>query len=269
MTKFNISKHGYETREVDKYIDELILKYEDRLAEQRKRIVDLKNDLTHTQKQIESYSSKDNQISQVLMVAVEKTEEMEKNANKAYELEMKRIDVLYSAWKDVVEELEDIKAVSNNEYLKEMLSIFHTNLEKSLSSKKDKEIVGKENYVKSVLEKMRNLITEKEDIEEVVFDEFSEDYKKIKEEDKKEKARLSNINNHINDFVKKASDGGKRSGELYDQGSAYEKNFLHNCVKDSSNGSAFDLNEALHPKEDLEEIMKAFDFAKSKKNGND
>lgn len=78
MSRFNTSKHGYDIDEVDKYVNELILKYEDKLAEQRKRMLDLKNDLTTTQKQIEDYSVKDKQISQALITATEKAEEIEK-----------------------------------------------------------------------------------------------------------------------------------------------------------------------------------------------
>ena len=150
-----------------------------------------------------------------------------------------------------------------------MFSIFRVNINKVLTSNKHKDVVDKENYVKSVLEKMRSLIIENEKTEENVFDELDESYEKIKAEDKKEKDRLSKISTRINNFVKKSSNESSRSGELYEHGSAYERNFLHTPEKEKPNESGFDLNEALHPKEDLEEIMKAFDFANSKNNKND
>lgn len=269
MSRFNTSKHGYDIDEVDKYLDSLILKYEDKLAEQRKRMIDLKNDLTTTQKELDDYAVKDKQIAKALMVAVEKAEEIERNAYKIYDLELRRIEVLYSAWKEVIEELEDIKVVQGNEYLKEMLSIFHTSLDKALSVKASKENINKnENYIRAVLEKMRELIIEKEETEvpPLKFTEEDEEYDKIAAEDRKEKNRLSSISKHLNNVVKKSLDIKGKSGELYEKGSAYEKSFVRKKEEDKPSENGFDLNEILHPKEDLEEIMKAFDFANSKKN---
>lgn len=147
-----------------------------------------------------------------------------------------------------------------------MLAIFHTNLEKALSAKTNEKDINKNDYIRSVLEKMRGLIIEKEKIQPLEITEEDENYDKIVAEDQKEKVRLSSISSHLNNFVKKSLDGKSVSGELYEQGSAYEKSFLHNQLDEKLNESGFDLNEALHPKEDLEEIMKAFDFANSKKN---
>ena len=258
MSRFNTTKHGYDTNEVDQYVDQLVLKYEDKLAEQRGRVVELKNELASTKKQLNEYVGKDKQISQTLMAAVEKAEEIEENAHKIYELELRRINILYSAWKDVVDELEGMKFIRDNEYLREMLSIFHNNLNKALSIKSGEAALAKSDYIKSILANMRNLITEKDEkVPEVKYDETEE----VVRENVREKSRLSNINAHLNNFIRR-TDG--KSGELYKTGSAYEKNFIKKPAEQPQQG-AFDLNEILHPKEDLEEIMKAFDFANTKR----
>lgn len=258
MSRFNITKHGYDTNEVDQYVDQLILKYEDKLSEQRGRMVDLKNELVSTKKQLNDYIGKDKQISQTLMAAVEKAEEIEENAHKIYELELRRINILYSAWKDVVDELEGLKSIQSNDYLREMLSIFRNNLNKALSIKSGEAALAKSDYIKSILEKMRNLITEKEIKPAAVS--YVETGVAARE-NAREKSRLSNINTHLSNFINRA-DG--KSGELYRGGSAYEKNFIKKSVEKPQQG-AFDLNEVLNPKEDLEEIMKAFNFTNNKK----
>lgn len=257
MNKFNTVKHGYDTKEVDLYIDQMILKYESKLSEQRNRVVDLKNELTSTKKQLNNYVGKDKRISQTLMAAVEKAEEIEENAHKIYELELRRINILYSAWKDVVDELQGMKTIQDNDYLQDMLSIFQNNLDKALSIKSGEAALAKSDYIKSILENMRKLITEREDKVPVVKrDELEE----VIKANVKEKTRLSNIHTHLNNFIKK-TDG--KSGELYEKGSAYEKSFIKKTSEPAQQG-AFDLNEVLHPKEDLAEIMKAFNFAKDK-----
>ena len=43
MAKFDINKKGYDTEQVDTFINKLSLKYEEKLSEQKDRVFALKN----------------------------------------------------------------------------------------------------------------------------------------------------------------------------------------------------------------------------------
>ena len=102
MAKFDINKKGYDIEQVDNFINKLSLRYEEKLSEQKDRVFALKNELSVLEGRLNTYRDKDKQISQALMYAVEKAEQIESNASKLYDLEMKRLRLLYKQWEDVV-----------------------------------------------------------------------------------------------------------------------------------------------------------------------
>ena len=75
--KFDINKKGYDTEQVDNFINKLSVKYEEKLSEQKDRVFSLKNELALMEERLESYKDKDKQISQALIYAVEKVEQIE------------------------------------------------------------------------------------------------------------------------------------------------------------------------------------------------
>ena len=105
MAKFDISKKGYDTEQVDTFINKLSVKYEEKLSEQKDRVFALKNELSRLEDRLENYKDKDKQISQALIFAVEKAEQIENNASKLYDLEIKRIRLLYKNWESLVTKL--------------------------------------------------------------------------------------------------------------------------------------------------------------------
>jgi hypothetical protein len=85
-----------------------------------------------------------------------------------------------------------------------------------------------------------------------------------------EKARIQSIGGRLNSLnVKAGSTHGKSVGnvdrylsdEVDVELNGYGKNFARNKANTlEPNDTGFDIQDALNPKEDLEEIMKAFDF---------
>lgn len=106
MGRFDLDKHGYNTTQVDKYINNLTLKYEEKLAEQKDRLVSLKSELDMAKASLADYKDKDQQISRALVMAVEKAEQIENTSKKIYGLEIKRVRLLYNRWEVLLEEIE-------------------------------------------------------------------------------------------------------------------------------------------------------------------
>ncbi len=269
MAKFNLDKRGYNPAEVDDYINSLILKYEDRLTQQKDRVTSLRKELSDTKKELEVYLDKDKQISKALLSAVEKADEIEAGAKRLFDLEKERIDLLYSTWQEIVSSLYALEEVQDDEYLKEMLSVFKETLEKAVvQSPKREGQIPKGDYVKNVLVKMRKLITEKDDAGESIYRQVKSklEMSAVAKEHKRESNRLSSIKNRLKDIsIKVDNDINDYAVDASFEGNAYEKNIGPNKKIVQQEESGFDINEALNPKEDLEEIMKAFDFARNKK----
>lgn len=106
MGRFDLDKHGYNTSQVDKYINNLTLKYEEKLAEQKDRLVSLKSELDMAKASLNEYKDKDQQISRALVMAVEKAEQIENTSKRIYGLEIKRVRLLYNRWEVLLEEIE-------------------------------------------------------------------------------------------------------------------------------------------------------------------
>ena len=83
MARFDINKKGYDTEQVDNFIGKLSLKYEEKLSEQKDRVFALKNELAVMQERLNNYRDKDKQVSQALVFAVEKAEQIEKQSEEA------------------------------------------------------------------------------------------------------------------------------------------------------------------------------------------
>ena len=58
MAKFDINKKGYDTDQVDSFINKLSIKYEEKLSEQKDRVFSLKNELSVMEERLEAYKDK-------------------------------------------------------------------------------------------------------------------------------------------------------------------------------------------------------------------
>ena len=269
MAKFDIDKKGYETSQVDKFIDSLTLKYEEKLSEQKDRVFSLKKEISTLKERLETYEEKDKQISKALVFAVEKAEQIENSAKKIYDLEVRRIRILYKKWKDILSQLEDScpeiltngkLQLSLNEFNGNIASVIKQNEKFEENSVKNDIKKSGDNYIKNILNKMDYVINEKGKEEPKTAK-----TEKSNGEDKKKTARIQNIqkrfqNLGLNNVMKGESVEEYLNDKKVETDNAYAKNLTRAKKKPEPNESGFDLDAILNPTEELDEIMKAFDF---------
>ena len=163
MAKFTVDKKGYNIQEVDEYINKMYLKYEYKLAEQKDRVVALKNEVEALNERLSNYVNKDEQISKALIFAVEKAEQIENNAKNVYNLEIKRVNALYSRFEDLLLEIEkEYPKINKNGYLNSLMEDFKANIDevsKTGLTLNTKTIKGQlkqnsDQFIKNILNKM-------------------------------------------------------------------------------------------------------------------
>lgn len=260
--KFDINKKGYDTEQVDNFINKLSVKYEEKLSEQKDRVFSLKNELAVMEERLESYKDKDKQISQALIYAVEKAEQIENNASKLYDLEIKRIRLIYKQWEEVMFKVGMLDVPSSlkkeiEQFTKTIKEVLDQNnriggnvIRKDLHSNSD-------NYIRNLLNKMDYAINsnKKPAPSKNVISSLSH-------ETEKENARMIDVSKKLN-RIKVTGSGNMADNYLNSEdietNSIFAKNITHQKEEKPTN-MAFDLDDVLNPKEDLDEIMRAFDF---------
>ncbi len=267
MVKFDIDKKGYDVEQVENYINVLSLKYEEKLSEQKDRVFSLRNEVNLLNERLKAYQQKDKQISKALIYAVEKADQIEGSARKLYDLEIKRINILYERWNEILE-IIDAKYGKQDKELSRKIQEFKLGISSVLAQNsklaninvKQELKNNSNNYIKNLLNKMDYVINDKKE----------EKPKHTSKSDPINTATASNTqlsnSNSINSRLRALNEKlGTKHTNLVD---AYletpeleeENAFSKNLGRNKKVSSAFDLQEALNPKEDLEEIMKAFDF---------
>lgn len=261
MAKFDISKKGYDTEQVDNFISKLSLKYEEKLSEQKDRVFALKNEISLMEEKMSNFKDKDKQISQALIYAVEKAEQIESNASKLYDLEIKRMRLLYKEWGELLSKLE-AEPFSDN--MKKELSFFSNTIDEVLAqnSRLSDGVIRRDlhnngnNYIRNLLNKMDYVINTKPKTNKT-----SQVYSDMARETEKENNRVINLSGKL-DKIKAKGNGSMAENYLNsdtETPSAFADVLTHK-KGDKPEPSGFDLQDALNPKEDLDEIMKAFDF---------
>ncbi len=162
MGRFDFDKHGYNPTQVDKYINNLTLKYEEKLAEQKDRLISLKSELDMANASLNEYKDKDKQISRALVMAVEKAEQIEDASKRIYGLEIKRVRLLYNRWEVLLEEIENrYPNLATTGKTKILLKDFKQNIEEVLkqnnkltSVRDDIKATTDDTYIKNILNRM-------------------------------------------------------------------------------------------------------------------
>ena len=286
MGNFKIIKKGYSQLEVDSYIERLKNDYESKLAEQKDRIFYLKDQLEKIT------SSSDNELVTSLVSAVERAKLIENSSKNIYELETKKLSLLYTKMENLLKD----ENIYNDRSVKQELLLLIKDCRKSLEnniSMQDQNLrestMG--DPVKRLLSKMigfnkiatDRLPQEKEIVEEKQINNkptikivpTSEEIRRDSNvnsvkvsQQKKVEPKEKVQNNTPNEFNKFLSEDSNLNG------ANFENIMFQNKKKKSSSGyvlgedlgdyapneSGFDLKEAINPKEDLDEIMKDFDF---------
>lgn len=266
--KFKQAKNGYDMQEVDAYIKNLRTEYERTTSEQKIRISDLKREVESKTAELISYKSKNSDISNALIVAVQTAKQIEASSKNVYELEIRRIRNLYDKWdkllKEFTKEYPSLKDKFDSQKLlnkmsKQIDEIIESN---SVKPKDDGQPVG----IRSLISKMGG-ITAKQ-VENPIKPssetlKSTEEYQTVDFETEQE-PRRSPAQLKIKPIGNMSGDDKERFNSMIDKffndeseqaDNAYAKALIR---EKKTNG--FDLKEALNPKENLAEIMKDFDF---------
>lgn len=278
MKEFQTSRNGYNKEEVSAYIKDL----EEKLEFKQQEILTLSKELEKYIKQEKELKEKEASISIALTAAVEKAKQIEKSSSNVYNLKIEELQILYSRWEKVLNEIvdkypnldeidnvkklmkqfgnaiknsikEDFRFVDNSQAtekrdpMKELLKKMGSNLERQLETNTDIKSVIRPR--KPIMQDMKNKQTELGRLQEKsvmikpIFD------AKVKNDD----ATFSPVDKFLT--------------EKADENNAYASKITSKVgVFPDANESGFDLKEAINPKDDLEEIMKSFDFYNNEQN---
>ena len=266
MAKFDFEKKGYSIEQVDNYINTITMKYEQKLAEQKDRVVSLKKENSMLEERIKAFDNKDKQISQALVFAVEKAEQIERSAKKIYELEVKRIRILYQRLLDVIVEIEEYSpkilnygtiSASVLELKDAIIKVIEKDSANMGAGVKDslKQMGG--GYIQNLLNKMNYIVKNAKD---QVAQDVGDVEKRVEEDSKKENVRLANISKRLQSINGILSGNGKDLEAFLKSDEMRSSPVVKKFKEKQEENYQFDFEEALNPKENLDEIMKAFDF---------
>lgn len=236
MEEIDLSKKSLNPEDVRQYIDTIRRSYEHSLSEQKDRIFELREQVKELESKLEVFKSRGRQINQALMAAVAKAEELEQAAKIKYDMEIKELKLFHAKWLSYYNKIIEIYPI-NDELVK--VAKFNENMSQALTliekENADKKIqIEKKAETKSEIKPESD--TQKDEVLRAIEAVRSQQEKSIKDQEspslqyESEKARLS-------ENVK-------------------AWNPMENIKKYFDSKSAFSLNEALHPKESLEEILK-------------
>ena len=292
MNDFTLVKHGYDPNEVQNYIIRLKATYESKLAEQKDRIFYLKDQLdTFT-------NASENELITSLARAVERAKQIENSSRNIFELETKRLKLLYSRMETLINDMNDQTSTTIlKTKLLNLIQECNQGLEKNIKMLSETiSLIDGEDTVRRLLQK----ITSKNRVNIGNIDNFISQTPIEPENSQKSNNLRQTIEKPI--YTKKASTkiAPKPEGIMYkteivqdvasqnakklnnstyesffdtdNKSTTFEKIMFKNNKKKTQsvitadlsyptpNESGFDLKEAVNPKDDLSEIMKAFDF---------
>lgn len=265
---FSSSKNGYNKKEVDLYILDL-----------QGHIAELENKNRTLEQKLERYLGKDKEIddknrsiSIALTAAVEKARQIERSSKNVYKLKIQQLGILYEKWEKLLSIiLEKYPQIEEIENVNKLLAEFKDNIKSTL--KEDYKLYSittpvrnDSDTIKSLLNKLNSYT--KNGATRVV----KVERKQLPKDMLTSQTELSRIEDKA-PLIKPIYEGDNMSkGEFENLADKFlsedsEPNNAYANIITSKvravpdvNESGFDLKEAINPKEDLDEIMQAFDF---------
>lgn len=207
-------------------------KAQQEIARLKLRISELEETNANLNSVIKGYKEKEESISSAIVFAVERSNQLEASRKKLYQLDIQRSRLLYMRMEQVLNEL-----YSRYPELK------------------------KDSKIQDMSEKFKQAVYSQSDIN--TNDSFS-DPNKVKQDPIRK--LLNNIINYIDDEkeVKTIRRADKPfnipTPSMYDKGASAQSVYAS-----TPSSTGFDINEALHPNESLDEILKAFDLGDNQK----
>ena len=233
--KFDFERKGYNREQVEGHLKQLTLQYENTLAEQKDRIFELKGSISMAEKLLEEYKKKESEISSALLAAVNKAKEMEETAEKKYDLEIQRLKLFNAKWQSYFNEIIkrypiDDNLVSVAEFTSEMANI----LSGKAGGVADKESADASVKGKPKDKEMPVPAMKPSDVKA----QFESEKKRLKKDEPADP--VGSINTYFQNQDKPDVAGNGSTAAPFD----------------TPRRSTFDINEALHPDQDIAEILR-------------
>ncbi len=304
MENFKIVKQGFCQAEVQNYILRLRNDYEARLSEQKNRIFYLKDQLE------KAVISSDNELVSSLVSAVERAKVIESSSINIYELETKKINLLYSKMEKLLSDDQFINEKTSREELLRLIQVCRNSLERNIEAQREniketesgdpmKRLLSKmidsnklpelavnsrreiriekdnkgqlqeektENLEKQMQKELNDLTFQKGEILSSKIEKTSRQQGKLKPDFIDVDRFLSKdkvFNGKNFESIMFAKKNNSYSKPTFEEQSRYDEKAASKFLSKNNlapNESGFDLKEAVNPKEELNEIMKAFDF---------
>lgn len=270
MESFKIDKKGYNPQEVEKYISSIKANYENQLKEQKQTLMHLKKQNDELSSKLNVYIQKDGDISSALVMAVQTAKEIEDSAKKVYELEIKRIKLLYSKWQAVLRQITAIYPnINSNSSVYKLFKDFERNIASILEKESKMESIASEQghiddkaYAKSLLQRIKQSdYTPKQSVSQQPVVQIKR-AEQSKQQPEKKVAPKTNTTNKVSEFEKFMNSEFDDFNAFQSGNTNYKSStnlFEANLISPQQD-EGFDLKEALTPKEDLSEIMKSFNL---------
>lgn len=263
-----------KNKQESEYLISIITKkYEEELDQKDKEITRLREEVEALRSGQKHLASKKASISNALVAAVDKAKEIEDSSKKVYELKINQLSSLLSRWEKLLEEM-----MAKHPDLVETQNISHMvkNFKQTMIDLLSGDFNIKQTSNSTSGDQIRTLLSRvnKTEKKEVV---------KIERKKKTQKQVVKTTPNVVDDrptlirpIVNMSMDKDEGYETLADKflsideeeeaSAGLNKAVVSKVSKDDPyafpdvNESGFDLEEAVNPKDDLEEIMKSFDF---------
>lgn len=266
MNIFSKQKDGYDIEEVESYIELLKNDYEDRLAKQKDRIFYLKDQLE---------KSNGSTVEELASV-VERTRQIENSSKSIYELETQKLKIICKKLEDIMAQIESIVPENQSSNIHTQIQRLRDTIDANFSKRTIVE--DSTDPVRRLLEKMVAGQNPAEPLKEAPVQEKGNvatpiktgDYKVERKQQPTGKVKDSApiVPGRFENFIEEDVDAANFEKVMFN-GKAQKNVITSPLSYPTPNDSGFDLKEAVNPKDDLDEIMKAFDFFDSDKDKKD
>jgi len=211
MANFSVVRKGYDINQVDAYVNKVVTFTESKLEEQKKRIDELKEENRLLQSKIDDYKKSEETVSEALINATKKANEIITASKMRFALEGERIRLFRAKWTQYVEsavkKIRDIdESVNMQAYLIKTEDEMREAVGRDLNIKKTRLLNEAEDQF--MRERLRlNKIEEKAKEGDSLKTETKAD--KVDKKDftgKVKKAIKNNIKKEIKDYEEKAEE---------------------------------------------------------------
>lgn len=274
MKEFQTAKNGYNKDEVEAYLNEV----QDKLNLKDQAIAKLESELSSYRAQDNEIKQKGENIAIALTAAVEKAKQIEKSSYNVYNLKIQELEILYARWERVLNELvEKYPKLDEIDNVKKLMIEFRNAIKSNL--KEDFRFINVQNSnssedpMRALLSKMNSYLDKQLDnnkkpktkprIRKQLPKDMQTKQSELNKLEEKSLMIKPIYNAHIEDGEKYESLVDKFLTEDVVPDSAYANKLTGAKTSPVLDDSGFDLKEAVNPKDDLEEIMKSFDFFKA------